>query len=108
MHIVRLAAGLMFKLQLTDFKKLLEAEFVKLKAGSSSVAQNHPLMRQFKEAVWVCFLDILEHTLKSLGWINTYHKSITELISSGNMIFIFLLTLTVLITCLGTNIFLYW
>ncbi|GKV02031.1 hypothetical protein SLEP1_g14518 [Rubroshorea leprosula] len=38
--------------ELTDFNKLLEDEFTKLKASSSSVPQNHPLIRQFHEAVW--------------------------------------------------------
>ncbi|KAM7250889.1 hypothetical protein ACFE04_022772 [Oxalis oulophora] len=38
--------------QLTDFKKLLDDEFAKRKASSSSDPQNHPFMRQFREAVW--------------------------------------------------------
>ncbi|KAG7577319.1 Zinc finger MIZ-type [Arabidopsis thaliana x Arabidopsis arenosa] len=38
--------------QLTDFKKLLDDEFTKLKATPSSVPQNDHLMRQFREAVW--------------------------------------------------------
>ncbi|KAJ0103564.1 hypothetical protein Patl1_04739 [Pistacia atlantica] len=38
--------------ELTDFKKLLEGEFVKAKAASSSVPQKESLMRQFREAVW--------------------------------------------------------
>ncbi|GKV16483.1 hypothetical protein SLEP1_g27120 [Rubroshorea leprosula] len=33
-------------------EKLLEDEFTKLKASSSSVLQNHPLICQFCEAVW--------------------------------------------------------
>ncbi|XP_020536327.1 E3 SUMO-protein ligase MMS21 isoform X2 [Jatropha curcas] len=38
--------------ELTDFKKLLEAEFEKLKSSSSFASQSHPLMRQFREAIW--------------------------------------------------------
>ncbi|CAA7015059.1 unnamed protein product [Microthlaspi erraticum] len=38
--------------QLTDFEKLFDDEFTKLKATTSSVPQNGQLMRQFKEAVW--------------------------------------------------------
>ncbi|CAH2053657.1 unnamed protein product [Thlaspi arvense] len=38
--------------QLTDFKMLLDDEFRKLKATTSSVPQNDHLMRQFREAVW--------------------------------------------------------
>ncbi|KAL1202457.1 E3 SUMO-protein ligase MMS21 [Cardamine amara subsp. amara] len=38
--------------QLTDFQKLLDDEFKKLKATTSSVPQNDHLMRQFREAVW--------------------------------------------------------
>ncbi|MBA0759139.1 hypothetical protein Gotri_022061 [Gossypium trilobum] len=38
--------------ELTDFKKLLGTEFEKVKAGSSSHPQNHPLMHQFQQAVW--------------------------------------------------------
>ncbi|ESQ48460.1 hypothetical protein EUTSA_v10021394mg [Eutrema salsugineum] len=38
--------------QLTDFKKLLDDEFTKIKATTSSVTQNDHLMRQFREAVW--------------------------------------------------------
>ncbi|KAF3442466.1 hypothetical protein FNV43_RR16382 [Rhamnella rubrinervis] len=37
---------------LTDFKKLFEDEVAKAKANSSAVPQKHPLIRQFKEAVW--------------------------------------------------------
>ncbi|WCJ32213.1 RING/U-box superfamily protein [Euphorbia peplus] len=37
--------------ELTDFEKLLEAEFQKIKS-SSSASSNHPLLRQFREAVW--------------------------------------------------------
>ncbi|OVA11217.1 E3 SUMO-protein ligase Nse2 (Mms21) [Macleaya cordata] len=36
----------------TDFKKLLEEEFTKLKASAPLVPQNHPFLRQFKEAIW--------------------------------------------------------
>ncbi|EOA31211.1 hypothetical protein CARUB_v10014377mg, partial [Capsella rubella] len=38
--------------QLTDFQKLLDDEFTKLKAAPSSMPQNDHLMRQFREAVW--------------------------------------------------------
>ncbi|KAL4308932.1 hypothetical protein GQ457_01G004310 [Hibiscus cannabinus] len=38
--------------ELTDFKKLLDTEFEKVKSTSSSSPQNHPLMHQFQQAVW--------------------------------------------------------
>ncbi|PSS05837.1 E3 SUMO-protein like [Actinidia chinensis var. chinensis] len=38
--------------ELTDFKKLLDDEIAKSKANSSSVLQNHLLLRQFREAIW--------------------------------------------------------
>ncbi|KAM2359054.1 hypothetical protein TB2_007580 [Malus domestica] len=38
--------------ELTDFDKLFKNEVAPLKANSSSVPQNHPLMRQFREGVW--------------------------------------------------------
>lgn len=38
--------------ELTDFKKLLETEFLQLKAAASSDSQKHQLMRQFREALW--------------------------------------------------------
>ncbi|XVF18777.1 hypothetical protein REPUB_Repub11eG0052600 [Reevesia pubescens] len=38
--------------ELTDFKKLLDTEFEKVKASSSSSPQNHPLIHQFRQAVW--------------------------------------------------------
>lgn len=38
--------------QSTNFKKLLNEEASKLKRSSSSNHQNHPLLRQFREAVW--------------------------------------------------------
>ncbi|XP_010502551.1 PREDICTED: E3 SUMO-protein ligase MMS21-like [Camelina sativa] len=38
--------------QLTNFQKLLDDEFTKLKAAPSSVPQNEHLMRQFREAIW--------------------------------------------------------
>ncbi|PPD74174.1 hypothetical protein GOBAR_DD28891 [Gossypium barbadense] len=46
--------------ELTDFKKLLDTEFEKVKAGSSSHPQNHPLMHQFQQTVWVvsCFFSM--------------------------------------------------
>lgn len=37
--------------QRTNFKKLLEEESAKLK-GTSSAPENHPFMRQFREAIW--------------------------------------------------------
>ncbi|KAL5230327.1 hypothetical protein ABZP36_029103 [Zizania latifolia] len=37
--------------QRTDFKKLIEAEASKVK-GASPAVQNHPLIRQFREAIW--------------------------------------------------------
>lgn len=43
-------------MQATDFKKLFDDEIAKSKANSSSVPQNHMLLRQFREAIWVCFL----------------------------------------------------
>lgn len=42
-------------MQLTDFNKLFEEEISQFKTSSSSdISKNH-LVRQFKEAVWVCF-----------------------------------------------------
>ncbi|XWS52114.1 hypothetical protein CRYUN_Cryun11dG0039300 [Craigia yunnanensis] len=38
--------------ELTDLKKLLDTEFEKVKANSSSSPQNHPLIHQFRQAVW--------------------------------------------------------
>ncbi|BBH01728.1 RING/U-box superfamily protein [Prunus dulcis] len=38
--------------ELTDFDQLFKNEVAMLKANSSSDPQNHPLMRQFREAVW--------------------------------------------------------
>ncbi|XP_039030453.1 E3 SUMO-protein ligase MMS21-like [Hibiscus syriacus] len=38
--------------ELTDFKKLLDTEFERVKSSSSSCPQNHPLMHQFHQAVW--------------------------------------------------------
>uniref|UniRef100_J3LP49 SP-RING-type domain-containing protein n=1 Tax=Oryza brachyantha TaxID=4533 RepID=J3LP49_ORYBR len=38
--------------QSTDFEKLIEAEVNKVKADSSTSVENHPLIRQFREAVW--------------------------------------------------------
>ncbi|XVE80073.1 hypothetical protein DITRI_Ditri14bG0110100 [Diplodiscus trichospermus] len=38
--------------ELTDFRKLLDTEFEKVKASSSSSPQNHPLIHQFQHAVW--------------------------------------------------------
>ncbi|GMY31910.1 E3 SUMO-protein ligase MMS21 [Fagus crenata] len=36
----------------TNFKKLFDEETAKLKANSSSVPENNPMIRQFREAVW--------------------------------------------------------
>ncbi|XP_058221585.1 E3 SUMO-protein ligase MMS21 isoform X1 [Rhododendron vialii] len=36
----------------TDFTKLFDDEIAKSKANSSSVPQNHMLLRQFREAIW--------------------------------------------------------
>ncbi|KAK2996997.1 hypothetical protein RJ639_024995 [Escallonia herrerae] len=38
--------------QPTNFSKLFEDEITKSKASSSSVPQNHTLLRQFREAIW--------------------------------------------------------
>ncbi|EOX99273.1 Uncharacterized protein TCM_007891 [Theobroma cacao] len=38
--------------KLLDFKKLLDIEFEKVKASSSSSPQNHPLIHQFRQVVW--------------------------------------------------------
>ncbi|KAM0004632.1 putative E3 SUMO-protein ligase Nse2 (Mms21) [Helianthus debilis subsp. tardiflorus] len=40
--------------QVTDFKKLIDNEMVKTKRRSST-PQVSQLLRQFKEAIWVCF-----------------------------------------------------
>lgn len=40
-------------MQLTDFKKVVEDEVVKIKRDSPSVPQNNQFFRQFKEAIWV-------------------------------------------------------
>lgn len=56
-------------MQLTNFKKLFEDEIVKLKASSSSFPQNHPIIRQFKEAIWVCFLSII---FFGVSWVLDY------------------------------------
>ncbi|KAF8409178.1 hypothetical protein HHK36_005252 [Tetracentron sinense] len=54
----------------TDFKKLFEDEVEKLKATSSSVSQNHPLLRQFKQAIWC--IKILSVLITSLQ--NVHHE----------------------------------
>uniref|UniRef100_A0A2N9G4N0 SP-RING-type domain-containing protein n=1 Tax=Fagus sylvatica TaxID=28930 RepID=A0A2N9G4N0_FAGSY len=41
----------------TDFKKLFDEETAKLKANSSSVPENNPMIRQFREAVWVARVE---------------------------------------------------
>ncbi|XP_050216862.1 E3 SUMO-protein ligase MMS21 [Mercurialis annua] len=38
--------------ELTGFRKLLQAEFKKIKSSSSTALQDHMLLRQFREAVW--------------------------------------------------------
>ncbi|KAL5730535.1 hypothetical protein ACHQM5_003342 [Ranunculus cassubicifolius] len=38
--------------ELTDFEKLFGEEIGKAKANSNSAPQNHPHVRQFKEAIW--------------------------------------------------------
>ncbi|CAN6482757.1 unnamed protein product [Victoria cruziana] len=38
--------------ELTNFGKLIEEGIAKFKGQSTSEAQNHPLFRQFKEAIW--------------------------------------------------------
>ncbi|XP_030460865.1 E3 SUMO-protein ligase MMS21 [Syzygium oleosum] len=38
--------------ELTDFGKLFDNEIAKQKSSSSTDPQNHPLIRQFREAVW--------------------------------------------------------
>ncbi|OWM88632.1 E3 SUMO-protein ligase MMS21 [Punica granatum] len=38
--------------ELTDFGKLFDNEMAKLGGNSSSVSQNHPLLRQFRQAIW--------------------------------------------------------
>lgn len=50
-----LFVNLMFEMQSTNFKKLFDEETAKLKANSSSVPENNPMIRQFREAVWVYF-----------------------------------------------------
>ncbi|KAK6134594.1 hypothetical protein DH2020_031653 [Rehmannia glutinosa] len=37
---------------LTNFSKLFDDKIGRLKADSSSVSQNHPWLRQFREAIW--------------------------------------------------------
>lgn len=60
-----LFVGLMFEIQLTDFKKLIEDEIATLKTNSSSVTQNNPLIRQFKEAVWVWHCNFQFNTIRN-------------------------------------------
>jgi hypothetical protein len=47
-----------FGSQTTDFKKLIEAEFNKVKGTSRVSGDSQRLLRQFKEAVWVCATPI--------------------------------------------------
>lgn len=44
---------------MTDFRKLIEAEVDKVKGTSRSSGHKDQLIRQFKEAVWVCASEIL-------------------------------------------------
>lgn len=52
-----MSVNLMFQMQFTNFKNLFEAEIAKLKASSSANPQNNPIIRQFREAVWVYFFS---------------------------------------------------
>lgn len=45
-----------FEMQLTNFEKLLNDEFAKRKRSSKSAPEKDPLIRQFREAVWVFLL----------------------------------------------------
>lgn len=58
-------------MQATDFKKLFDDEIAKSKANSSSVPQNHMLLRQFREAIWVCFLA--RSTKKKIRLLIAFH-----------------------------------
>jgi len=44
----------LFQLQFTNFSTLFEDELSEFKAKQSSDLPKHRLIRQFKEAVWVC------------------------------------------------------
>lgn len=46
-------------MQLTDFHKVFEDEISQFQANRNSDVQRLTLVRQFKEAVWVCFLSLL-------------------------------------------------
>lgn len=46
-------------MQLTDFHKVFEDEVSQFKANQTSDPKKDPFVRQFKEAVWVCFLSLL-------------------------------------------------
>lgn len=48
----------MFQIQLTDFHKVFEDEVSKFRANPNSDPKSNPLVRQFKEAVWVCFFSL--------------------------------------------------
>jgi hypothetical protein len=50
--------GVAFGSQTTDFKKLIEAEVNKVKGTSRVSGDTQRLLRQFKEAVWVCATPI--------------------------------------------------
>lgn len=52
-----MSVNLMFQMQFTNFKNLFEAEIAKLKASSSANPQNNPIIRQFRDAVWVYFFS---------------------------------------------------
>lgn len=62
------------EVQRTNFKKLLEEESAKLK-GTSSAPENHPFMRQFREAIWVCFLGIVKEKGSTIfSWMFGYPR----------------------------------
>lgn len=46
------------QMQLTDFNKLFEKEVSQIKANPPSDINKNSLVRQFKEAVWVCFFSL--------------------------------------------------
>lgn len=48
-----------FRLQYTNFNKIFEDELANFKANQSSALSRNPLVRQFKEAVWVCLFVLV-------------------------------------------------
>ena len=69
-------------MQLTDFKKLFDDEIAKSKANSSSVPQNHLFLRQFREAIWVCFLTVFEKGKKKcFYWISANYIDVLIVLS---------------------------